>query len=144
MWQVLFNGWASIKKYLTDEIIESVLKKENTSKKNSNTHRNKKKNLNTTNLVSAIFFYHRKNSLLLFSIANVNLLKARAFFKQCSPIGDSSPREDHFSHAVIWQSLNTKTFVKGNSRRKKHEFFFQKMVFLFNTGNGKYDCNNIV
>ena len=46
------------KKYFTDEIIENVLKKENTSKKNNNPHRNKNKNLNTTNLVSAIFFYH--------------------------------------------------------------------------------------
>ena len=44
------------KKYLTDEIIESPLKKENTSKENNNTHRNKKKSLNTTNLVSSIFF----------------------------------------------------------------------------------------
>ena len=67
--------------------MESVLKKVNTSKKNNNTHRNKNKNLNTTNLVSAIFFYHRKNSLLLFSIANVNLLKARAFLNNAVPLG---------------------------------------------------------
>ena len=39
-----------MKKYLTDEIIENRLKKENTSKKNSNTHRNTIKNLNTTNV----------------------------------------------------------------------------------------------
>ena len=43
------------------------------------TDRNKNKNLNTSNLVSSIFFYHRKNSLLLFSVANENLLKASVF-----------------------------------------------------------------
>ena len=41
-----------------DDITESVLIKENTSKKNNKTRRNKNKNLNTTNLVSAIFFHH--------------------------------------------------------------------------------------
>ena len=71
----------------TDEILESPLKKENTSKKNNNTHRNKNKNLNTTNLVSSIFFYHRKNSLLLFPLANENLLKARAFLNNAIPLG---------------------------------------------------------
>ena len=55
------------KKYLTDEIIESPLKKENTSKKNKNTHINKKKNLNTTNLVSSALFYRQKISLFFFS-----------------------------------------------------------------------------
>ena len=75
------------KKYFTDEIIESVLKKENTSKKNNNPHRNKNKNLNTTNLVSAIFFYHRKNYLLLFSVASENLLKASAFLNNATPSG---------------------------------------------------------
>ena len=68
-------------------MIESVLKKENTIKKNINTHRNKNKNLNATNLVSAMFFYHRKNSLLLFSVANENFLKARAFLNDAIPLG---------------------------------------------------------
>ena len=76
---------ASLKKYLTHGIIESVLRKENASKKNNNTHRNKNNNLNTTNLVSAIFFYHRKNSLVLFSVANENLMKARAFLNNAIP-----------------------------------------------------------
>ena len=74
-------------KYLTDEIIESVLKKGNTSKKNYNTHRNKNKNLNTANLVSAIFSFLRKNSLLLFSVANENLLKAPGFLNNAVPLG---------------------------------------------------------
>ena len=43
-----------------DDITESALIKENTSKKNNKTRRNKNKNLNTTNLVSAIFFHHQK------------------------------------------------------------------------------------
>ena len=37
-------------------MIESVLKKENTSKKNNNTHRNKNKSLNNTNI-----FFSQKN-----------------------------------------------------------------------------------
>ena len=48
--------WANFyEKILTNEIIESTLKKESTSKKNKNTHRNKNKNLNTTNLVFSVF-----------------------------------------------------------------------------------------
>ena len=78
--------------------------------------------MNTTNFVSSIFLHHRKNSLLLFSVANENLLKASVFFKLFNPIGDSSPREDYFSHSVIWPSLNTKIFVKANSKRKKYDF----------------------
>ena len=34
--------------------------------------------------------------------------------------------------------------MKANSKGKKYELFFQKIVFLFNTGNGKYDCNYTV
>ena len=34
--------------------------------------------------------------------------------------------------------------MKTNSKRKKYENFIEKIVFLFNTGNGKYDCNNII
>ena len=49
-----------------DEIIERPLKK-NTSKNNKNTYRNKRESLNTTNLVSSIFLYRRKISLLFFS-----------------------------------------------------------------------------
>ena len=67
--------------------MEIVLRKENTINKNNNTYRNKNKNLNTTNLVSAIFFYHRKNSLLLFPVANENLLKARSFLNNAVPLG---------------------------------------------------------
>ena len=78
-------GKASIKKYPTDEIIESVLKEENTSKKNNNAYRNKNKN--TANLVSSIFFYHRKDSLLLFSVANEHFLEARAFLNNAIPLG---------------------------------------------------------
>ena len=55
--------------------------------KNSNTHRKENKNVNTTNLVSSIFFYHRKNFLLLFSVANENLLKAPAFLNNAIPLG---------------------------------------------------------
>ena len=51
------------------------------------TDRNKNKNLNTSNLVSSIFFYHRKNSLLLFSVANENLLKASVFLNNAIPLG---------------------------------------------------------
>ena len=68
-------------------MIESALKKKKTSKKTNNTHRNKNKNLNTTNLVSFIFFYHRKNSLLFFSVANENLLKVRVFLNNEIPLG---------------------------------------------------------
>ena len=59
-----------LKKDLANEIIESVLKEENTSKENNNTHRIKNKNLNTTNPVSSIFFYHQKilDSLFLLLI----------------------------------------------------------------------------
>ena len=39
----------------------------NTCQENNNTHRNKNKKLNT-NLVSSIFFYHQKVSLLFFFI----------------------------------------------------------------------------
>ena len=62
-------------------------KKENSSKKNNNTHRNKNKKLNTTNVVSSIFFYHRQNSLLLISVPNKNLLKARAFLNNAILLG---------------------------------------------------------
>ena len=36
--------------------------------KNKNAHRSKNENLNTTNLVSSMFFYHRKIYLLFFSV----------------------------------------------------------------------------
>ena len=75
-----------MKKYLTDEIIESVLKRKILVRKTT-THRNKNKNLNATNLVPSIFFYHRRSSLLLFSVANENLLKARAFLNNTIPLG---------------------------------------------------------
>ena len=72
------------------------------------------------------------------------MLKARVFLKQCNLIGDSSLQEDYFSPSVILLSLNIKIFVEANSKRKKCENVFEKMVFLFNTGNGNYDCNNII
>ena len=131
------QGEISTKKYLTDEIIESPLKKESTSKKNNNTHRNKKKNLNTTNLMSFIFFTVKK---FLYS----SFVASTCFLKQCNPTGDSFLRKDYFSPSVIWPLVNTKIFVKASSKRKKFENFFEKIVFLFNTGNGKYDCNNII
>ena len=62
-----------------DEIIESPLKK-NTSKKNKNTYRNKKESLNTTNLVSSIFFYSRKIYLLFFSVP-IKIFWRYAFFE---------------------------------------------------------------
>ena len=65
--------------YLTNEIIERVLKKQTASKKNSNTHRNKN--------VSAIIFYHWKNSLVLISIAKENLLEACAFLNNVISLG---------------------------------------------------------
>ena len=40
--------------------------------------------------------------------------------------------------------IKQKIFAKANSQRKKYGFLFQKLVFLFNTGNEKNDCNNIV
>ena len=80
-------GKLLLKSNLTEEIIESGLKKENTSTKSNNTYRNKNKSLNTTNLVSAILFYHRKNYLLHFSVASENLLKARAFLNNAIPLG---------------------------------------------------------
>ena len=49
------------------------------------THRNENKNVNTTNLVSSIIFYHRKKILFLFSVANKNLLKASV--NNTNPLG---------------------------------------------------------
>ena len=58
-----------------DEIIERPLKKNN-----KNTYKNKKESLNTTNLVSSIFFYRRKISLLFFS-APMKICWKHVFFK---------------------------------------------------------------
>ena len=66
------------------------------------------------------------------------------FLKQCNPIGDPSPREDYFPPLVIWPSLNTKIFETASSIRKKFENIFEKIVFLLNTGNGNYNCSNII
>ena len=74
--------------------MESVVKKENTSKKNNNTHRNKDKKLNTANLVFSIFFYHRKNSLLLYTVAHENLLKAIV-------LNNAIPLEIHIHEKII-------------------------------------------
>ena len=74
--------------------MESVLKKEYTSKKNNNTHRNKDKKLNTANLVFSIFFYHRKNSLLLYTVAHENLLKAIV-------LNNAIPLEIHIHEKII-------------------------------------------
>ena len=68
IWQIFLNEWASTKIYLTDEIIERPLKKENTSKKNNNIQWNKNENLSTTNLVSSIYVYHWKIYLLFFFV----------------------------------------------------------------------------
>ena len=138
--------WVSFyEKIPSHEIIESPLKKENTRKKNNNTHTHKKKNLNknlnTNNLVSSIFFYHQKILLLFFSVPMKICWK---HVKQYNPIGDSSLGEDYFSLSVIWPSLDRKLFVETNSKRKKCENFIEKNTFSFNTGNGKYSCNNIM
>ena len=114
-----------MKKYLIDETLKSPLKIENTSQKNNSTHRNKNKKLNTTNLVSSIFFYHRKVSLLLF-FTPIKIRWKHVFFKQYNLIGDWFLRKDYFSPSVIWPSLNTKIFVKANSKSKKYEKFFEK------------------
>ena len=66
------------------------------------------------------------------------------FLKQCNPIRDSSAQEDYFLPSVIWPSLNIKIFVKTNSKPKKYDNCFEEIVLVFNTGIGKYDCNNIV
>ena len=57
---------------------------------------------------------------------------------------DSSTQEDYFLPSVIWPSLSIKIFVKTNSKPKKYDNCFEEIVFVFNTGIGKYDCNNIV
>ena len=53
-------------------------------------------------------------------------------------------KKDYFSPSVIWPSLDTKIVVKTNNKCKKYENFIEKIVFLFNTGNGKCDYNNII
>ena len=93
------------KRYLTYEIIESPLKKENTSKKKNNTHMIKDKNLNTTNFMSSIFFYHRKVSLLFFFFS-IKFVGSTCFLKQGNPIGDSFPRKDYLCSV---SSKNKKT-----------------------------------
>ena len=58
-----------------------------------------------------------------------NFVESTCILKQHNPIGDSSSREDYFQPFVIWPLLNTKTFVKTSSKRKKIEFFFWKNSF---------------
>ena len=110
-------------------------KKESVSKKSKNTQRNIKKNLNTTNFVSSIFLC---SSFLL----PWKFVEGTYFLKQCNSFGDLSPREDYFPPSLIELPLNTKIFVKASGNRKNFEILFEKIVLLFNTGNGKYDCNN--
>ena len=117
--------------YLMDDIIESVLIKENTSKK---TTRHAETKIRTWILLTSCLPYSfiiKKFFTHLFC-RQWRFVETTCFFKQCNPIGDLSSREGYFSHSVIWPSLNTKIFVKTNSKRKKYERFFQKIVFLFN------------
>ena len=64
IWQIFLKGSVSTNKCLIDEILESPLKLKNTRHKSNITRRNKDKKLNTICLVSSIFFYHRKVSLI--------------------------------------------------------------------------------
>ena len=76
-------------------------------------------------LVSSIFFYHGKNYLLFFLFSS-KYFESTCFLKQCTPIEDSSPREDDFPPSVVWPSINTKTFVQANIKCKKYEFDLKK------------------
>ena len=71
-------------------------------------------------------------------------VESTCFLEQCNDIEDSSSRENYFSPSVFWPSLKTKIFVKANSKRKIYENIFEKIVFVFNTGNRKHNCNNII
>ena len=58
-------------------------------------------------IVSSIFSYNRKISLLFFFLFPWKCFESTCFLKQCNRIRDSSPQEDYFSPSVIWPSLNT-------------------------------------
>ena len=94
--------------------------------------------INRNYIFSCVFhiLLQSKNLFILLLCFHENLLKARVSWN--NTIRDSSLQEDYFSSSVIWPSLNTKIFVKSNSKRKNYKNSFQKIICLFNTGNEKY------
>ena len=78
----------------------------------NDTYRNKIQNINTTYLMSSLFFYHWKNYLLLvFSLLPIKIRWKHLLKKQWNPIRDLSTQEDHLLSNLTAVQKDTWIFV---------------------------------
>ena len=128
--------WVSFyeKKNLTDEIIESPLKKKSTSKKNKNKHAETKRK--TWILLTLRLQYSFTIEKIVFSsfLLPSKFVESTSFLKQCNSFKDSSPREDYFLPLVISQHKKMKFPITGFFSKCEEIFFLNKSVmenFIF-------------
>ena len=130
------------KKYLIGEILESALKKENTSKKKKHPQKQKEKDLNTSNLVSSILFYHWKFSLLFFFIP-IKIHWKHVIFKTIESHWRFISSKRLFLTFCSLTVTKYQNLYERNSKCKKYEHFLvNNLVFklLLNLSSYNTSC----